>query len=704
LKREKNARQRHLKVAATQVPFVYRPVVRRSLPLAALLLVAFIAYSNSFHAPFLLDNEEIILKDPRVHALTSAQLHRILTQQYWETAPTGLYRPLTSLSYLFNYAILGNGSNPAGYHWINFLLHSMNIVLVYALGLAVFEQIPLALAMSAIWGLHPLMTEAVTNIVGRADLLAAGSVLGALWFHRVAQRTSGARQAICVAAIGLAVAAGMFAKESAIVVLAVLVLYDVAFQGGRSWRLCIAGYLAAAVPCAIYFYVRAQVLAGSPYLATAFTDNPLLQADFWTARMTALHVIVKYFGLLVWPAHLSYDYSYNQIPLFGSGGAANAGAVLGLVACVAAAIAIVLCWRCHRPVSFFLAFFFVTFAPVSNLVIVIGTIMGERLMYLPAVGLAGCVVYAASLCRSRVAAASPAWRNTALACMALLLLALAGRTYARNEDWVDPHRFWMSAVEAVPNSYKANLNAATTAVFVTQEDRDRAIRHADRALAILDGLPDSENAPDAYRSVGLFYRTVGERLTSQKSEAEDWYRKSLNALLRSERIEQVYEQQYRDENARRGKPGLTRLPSKLYLELGRTYMRLGDAQHAIAALERGRELESDPDLLEELASAYRAAGNPRQAALALVEAMAVDQTRTRLAGSLVDLYGEIDPNGCAVSREGGSRSLNVECPLVHGDICTASRNVIGTYRRRGQQFEADAIRRIAVTDLGCTMQ
>jgi hypothetical protein len=68
----------------------------------------------------------------------------------------------------------------------------------------------------------------------------------------------------------------------------------------------------------------------------------------------------------------------------------------------------------------------------------------------------------------------------------------------------------------------------------------------------------------------------------------------------------------------------------------------------------------------------------------------------------VELYGQIDPAGCAVSHEGGGVSLNPDCPLVHSDICSASRNVIGNYLRRGQQFEADSIRRTAEKDLGCT--
>ena len=119
------------------------------------------------------------------------------------------------------------------------------------------------------------------------------------------------------------------------------------------------------------------------------------------------------------------------------------------------------------------------------------------------------------------------------------------------------------------------------------------------------------------------------------------------------------------------------------------------------AFERGRALESDPDLLEELAAEYRAAGETRKAAMALVEALAVDSSRMRLASKLVELYSEIDLKGCSVSREGGTEGLNVDCPLVHGDICTASRNVAATYTRTWQHEHAAAIRRTAIQELGC---
>jgi protein O-mannosyl-transferase len=135
----------------------------------------------------------------RAHEANLPNIQRILTEGYWVNQPTAdLYRPLTTLSYLLNYAILGNGTNPAGYHGVNLILHAANVSLVYALGILIFDGLTydgpaLGLALAAIWGLHPLLTEGVTNIVGRADLLAALGILVGLLCH--IRATAGGRMA-----------------------------------------------------------------------------------------------------------------------------------------------------------------------------------------------------------------------------------------------------------------------------------------------------------------------------------------------------------------------------------------------------------------------------------------------------------------------------------------------------------------------------
>jgi tetratricopeptide (TPR) repeat protein len=439
------------------------------------------------------------------------------------------------------------------------------------------------------------------------------------------------------------------------------------------------------------------VLGRFPSGPFPFTDNPLLGDSFWTARLAAFHVIGKYLALLVWPARLAPDYSYSAIPA-----AVDAQALVALALCIGAGALAIWSWRRHKPLFFAIVFFFVTLAPVSNVFVLIGSIMAERFLYLPAVGFFAAVVYGLRA----VALRAPRARTTVAAAIAVVLLAFAARAYARNADWLDGRRFWESAVRAVPDNYKAPLNFAGTLPLLRPEDRQRAAANVGRALAILDPLPDERNSGFAYREAGVTYRELGDELALKRAapdgtEPAEWYRKSLDALLRSERIEQALDRTYRDINARRGAPQSTFLPSVLYLELGRTRLRLLQHPEAIAAFEHGRALESNPDLLEELGATYEALEQPRKAAQSFIEAMEMDSRRTNLMEKLVALYAKVDPQGCAVSHEGGAASLNLACPLVHSDICAGARNAAANYLRRNQAAEAASIRRVAAVDLGC---
>src|ERR1035438_9476131 len=169
---------------------------RRShaLLLLALWALTLLAYSNSFRGGLIYDSSRAILRDPRIREVTSANSQLILTQFYWYNSPNGLYRPLTTFSYLFNYAILGDGTRPAGYHWLNFGIHAVNVSLVFVLALLLLEGAGPAFAVAAIWSLHPILTESVTNVAGRADLLAACGVLAGLLCYARSNAASGRRR------------------------------------------------------------------------------------------------------------------------------------------------------------------------------------------------------------------------------------------------------------------------------------------------------------------------------------------------------------------------------------------------------------------------------------------------------------------------------------------------------------------------------
>src|SRR5262249_52017485 len=147
-----------------------------------------------------------------------------------------------------------------------------------------------AFAAAAVWGLHPVLSESVTNIIGRSDLLSAFGVLAGLLCHIMASRRSGRRRARWLIGLLLAGTIAMFSKESGIVLLAVMGIYDLTFRESASWRARAPGYLVVLIPVCGFLYARSVVLAPLPGVRIGFGDNPLVAGGFWPARMTAIKV------------------------------------------------------------------------------------------------------------------------------------------------------------------------------------------------------------------------------------------------------------------------------------------------------------------------------------------------------------------------------------------------------------------------------
>jgi tetratricopeptide (TPR) repeat protein len=653
---------------------------RRLLPVAGLWLVTLAAYSNSFSAALVFDNAAILGKDPRITAVTAQNLHLIWTAEYWyPNVGNGLFRPLTTLSYLFNYAVLGDGPQPAGYHWVNYLLHAVAVTLLYLLGLTIFRRMAPALALAAVWAVHPVLTESITNVVGRADILAGCGVLGALLCHIRATAAKGRQKQAWLAGVALATGIGIFSKESAATVVGLALLYDLAFQGEFPWRSRLPGYGAMALAGLAYLAVRPAMPA--PHFP--FTDNPIVGAGFVVAKLTAVKVIGKYLWLLAWPARLSCDYSYRAIPRVTGdlGSWENWKAVVALAACLGVLGLAVYGWRRNRPLFFFASLFFVALAPTSNLVVTFGTIMAERLLYLPAIGFAGCLVLAVEAAAGRFARARP---MAAPAVLAVICLALAARTWARNLDWQSEHALWSSAVEAQPDSYKTHQTYAGTGLLL-----DDAIGQVSRALEIVGEVPDALAPSMPYINAGQWYRQKGDELArTAPAESAAWYAKSLDVLQHAERIV-------------RASGGV--LP-ELDQELGRTYLRTGDFREAAAALERAVHWRLRADLLEDLSSAYYRMGDLRGAEIALIEGLVMHPDNARFVQELMALYNRSNPGSCAVVSAGATSSLDPNCPLVHEQLCTAASRILDIYVAGGLQDLADQTRASMAGTYGCPVR
>lgn len=87
------------------------------------------------------------------------------------------YRPLTVLTYRWNFALAG--LKAWTYHLVNVLLHTFVVYLFYQFSRR-FLNPSGSLAAALLFALHPVHVEAVTGVVGRAELLSAVFVFASL--------------------------------------------------------------------------------------------------------------------------------------------------------------------------------------------------------------------------------------------------------------------------------------------------------------------------------------------------------------------------------------------------------------------------------------------------------------------------------------------------------------------------------------------
>lgn len=632
-----------------------------------MLLATAAAYANSFAGGFVLDARALVLLNPSVQAATWENVRALLAQDYWHPfGAGGLYRPATTLSYLFNYAVLRNGDDAFGYHALNLALHLGCTTLVYVLALEVVRRPWTAVAAAALFGLHPIATEAVTNIAGRADLLAAFGTLTALALHAA----GGGRLGVPIAA-GAAALLAFSAKESALVLPAAMLAHD-AIVGARPGAR--ARYAAVLLALAAYAAARFGLAQADPLVLASVTpplDNPLVEVHPLAARLTALTVAARELALLAWPARLSADYSCCAIPVVAVPPSGRDALRLGAIVLAFAALAAGLLRqrRTHPGRCFFAAFTLVTWLPASNLIFIIGTILAERTLYLP---LAGVAVVVASLLDDVRARARPVGAAAIAVALGAALVACGVRTWIRNEDWRDERRLWESARRAAPDSAKANAALAAALFVEGGADIDTIIALGERAIAI---RPDYQNALVA---LGGHYVVRGDRLAGaqRSAEAAAAHSRALTVLERARELD------------------TKGTDANLYNNLSLAYVRLGRLPEALAAYERSRDL--DPLRARRHADVSAILGHVgrwEEAAVELFTATLLAPDDVELQRWLVELYSQHPGGGPpAVTSAPGGLGLDLDAPDVRRHHCLALARTADLYDSADRQAEAAAAR------------
>jgi tetratricopeptide (TPR) repeat protein len=316
-----------------------------------------------------------------------------------------------------------------------------------------------------------------------------------------------------------------------------------------------------------------------------------------------------------------------------------------------------------RPAFFFACFGFLNLLPASNLLFPIGTIMAERLLYLPLAGWLACLALAidSSARQTRVAHLAPV-------IIGLIAAGFAIRTWVRNIDWKDNLTMATASVQSSPRSFKVHRLLAASLFQSDPGNIDRVIAEANKSLAILESLPDELDVPNPWNEAASYYLAKGDSLGSASAAA---YQQAVRAARRSISIEQA-SRMARDRKHGTNSPEPP-IAAESYRVLAVAYLRQGDAAQALSAATHARAVEpTNVEVYSEIADAYLAQSRGEDAAIALAQGMFAT-SNALLRTDLLKLYQSgVDSKGCAVISGPRGPALNPSCEIVRRDLCAAA--------------------------------
>ena len=450
-----------------------------------LFLVAFLAastYANALGNTWAFDDQYIIVSNPVV---TESQWGEALTGPYWgglEAEPS-LYRPTTLSALALQWQAFAG--RPAAFHAVSLLLHVLVSVLVTLLLAGLLPGVAAAVG-GALFAVHPVHVEAVANVVGQSELLAAVGYLGAcLLYVRYWNAGPTVRVYRLLAIIAL-YALALGAKEIAVTLPATLLLLEVARaceQEGREARpfaVLIAAvrrdaplYLALAAVLLVYLGARVWILGS---LRGDNLPSELVGLGGGARLLTALSLWPTYARLMLMPWNLAADYAPGVLaPATGLRLDVFLGAAILIALCAVAVRA----WRETPWAALAAAWMVVTILPVSNLVVASGTLLGERTLYLPSVAVA--IAGAGALAHVRIR--RPALLRQAWAVMAVVVTAFLIRSVLRNPSWLDSFTVMNTLALEHPESWRSHRSRAEG--LVRAGDVDAALLEYEQSLALV---------------------------------------------------------------------------------------------------------------------------------------------------------------------------------------------------------------------------
>ncbi|XP_055389072.1 protein O-mannosyl-transferase TMTC4 [Condylostylus longicornis] len=487
-----------------------------------LILFCFVCYFESLDGDFVFDDIVAIVKNKDVTTPYQSSISDIFYHDFWgqnisDSNSHKSYRPLTTLMFRIEYSYFKLGS----FHmkFINLLLHCINTCLVYWIfrNVARTKNKNLELYAAIIFAVHPIHTEAVCGIVGRAELMyCLCFLISLLIFDALEDQKSLMDNWLKMFILIFVSFMGLFFKENAITILPTCIMYDIVLRTNLLQDLQIRlhvkkivlkrfGILLIITCCQLYGRLYIQNFE-SPKFKTM--DNPVAFNDnFFTRVLSQNHLYVLNFWILLNPLWLSFDWALGSLKLVTS--------VMD-IRCITFIIFYYFLFKLlkthSRLVFISLGLLIIPFLPAAG-ILKVGFVIAERILYVPSIGYCLLIVHGFINLEHHLKNCKMILKIFGL----FILIVLIIRTRQRAAEWMTENTLFVSGLKVCPDNAKIHYNVAKVAA--DQNNRKIALKHYHKAISL---YPEYESA---LMNLGNLYREIGDY-----DAAEKYLKKSIEIL------------------------------------------------------------------------------------------------------------------------------------------------------------------------------
>ena len=429
--------------------------------LCLLLVVIFVVYFNSLLNGFVYDDVAIIAKNPLLQ--NPAKSYLIFTKKYFVYSYEMTFRPIVTISYLFDYLIWG--IRPLGYHLTNLIIHILNVILVYLFSSVLVRKRVFSFLNALLFGILSINSEAVNAIGYREDLLTTfffvfgfllyltscnAGILPALMMPTGRRHYNLEKSVIqdnyprpsikylLIIASGFSYFLALLSKEMAITFLLIIIVFDVLFYGSgikKFWK----SYAFFFLVTLLYLLLRFVIFKDPNEEKVGYIGGNLIVSLLITSK-----IFLKYILLTLLPIRLSVEYVVKPPESFFD----FSIIIVSILVHFAMIILSIVYLKKDKRITFFIWFFYISLLPVAN-IIPIANQMAERYMYLPSISLSFLIcLLLLGHCK----------KNIGLIILFLFILFNIGITFKQNRIWKNELTLWMNAVKIAPDSERARIH------------------------------------------------------------------------------------------------------------------------------------------------------------------------------------------------------------------------------------------------------